>query len=82
MPNNNQVQFNQEGLYRPSSRGPRQSWPTRVLIQYGLAKDAQQAAIVQIIIAVLALAVMFFAWPRSNYEQVPQPVVEEESIAY
>ena len=76
MPNNNQVQFDEPtgGFNNRGPRGPRQSWPTKLVIKLGLAKDTKQATVVLIAIAVLALVLMFIFFPRgSEYELVPQP---------
>lgn len=75
MPNNNQVQFDEPGTsYNRGPRGPRQSWPTKLVIRLGLAKDEKQAGIVMLVIAVLAIVIAFIFWPRSaGYEIVPQP---------
>ncbi len=64
-----EVTFNEPQIYNRG--GPRQSWPTRVLIQYGLAKNVKQAQFILIAIFVLAITVMVVVWPRSNYVQMP-----------
>jgi len=75
--NNNRVQFDEPGMaYNRGPRGPRQSWPTKMVIKLGLAKDQKQATMVLIAIAVIAIIVTFIFWPRSSgYEVVPQPAL-------
>lgn len=75
MPNNNKVQFDEPMAgFNGGSHQPRQSWPTKMVIKLGLAKDAKQATVVLIAVAVLALVVAFVFFPRgSEYEVVPQP---------
>jgi len=73
--NNSQVQFNEPGMdYGRGPRGPRQSWPTKLVIRLGLAKDTKQAAIVLTILGVVAIGIALIFWPRGGgYEIVPQP---------
>ncbi|QSH39711.1 hypothetical protein JXR01_01755 [Candidatus Kaiserbacteria bacterium] len=75
MVNNNRVQFDEPMPgFNKGSRGPRQSWPTKLVMKLGLAKDTKQATVVLIAVAVLAVIVAFIFFPRgSEYELVPQP---------
>ena len=66
--------------YMRQAQGPRQSWPTRMVIRLGLAKDPKQATVVLIAVGVLALVLAFVFWPRSGgFEQVPQPGLQGTS---
>ncbi len=80
MPNNNKVTFDEPKLYNQGPRGPRQSWPTKMILKYGLAKDAKQAQVVLIAIMVLAIIMMVIFWPRSNYAPAPQQA--EDGLGY
>ena len=76
---NKRVTFEEPGgsnFNRP--RGPRLSWPTRMAIKLGLAKDARQASVVLTAIAVLAIILAVIFWPRDSYELVPQPGLSYE----
>ncbi len=55
----NDVQFNEQDYGIRRDFGPKESWPTRLVIKLGLAKNKEQAPKVLLIIAVSALIVMF-----------------------
>lgn len=75
MPNNNKVTFDEPGMgYGRGPRGPRLSWPTKLVIKLGLAKDARQANVVLVVVGVIAIILAFIFWPKgTDYEIVPQP---------
>lgn len=54
------VQFNEANYGAPRARAPKYSWPTKLVLKLGLAKDEKQAALILIVIALLAVGAAFF----------------------
>lgn len=87
---NNNVEFNEPGMaYSMPNTSSKQSFLTGLVLKLGLAKDAKQAQSVLIIIGILAIVVMFFAWPSGSVVEVaaphdplsgesPTPIVEDD----
>lgn len=83
MPNNNKVTFDEPGMdYARGPRGPRVSWPTKLVMSLGLAKNPKQATTVLLVIGIVAVALAFTFWPRDEFELVPQPGLESEAVSY
>ncbi len=55
----NDVQFNEQDYGTKRNFEKKDSWPTKLVLKLGLAKNKEQAPKVLLIIAILALIVMF-----------------------
>ncbi len=61
------IQFDEPGMeYARPDLGQGPTGLVALVIKYGLAKNEKQAQIVLVVIGLIAVAVMFFAWPSSN----------------
>ncbi len=58
-----------------------QSFITRLILKFGLAKNEKQVPIVLIAIIILALVITFIMWPRAEVNNsLPSPAEIEASL--
>ncbi len=61
------VQFEEQQFNRPMPAAQKQGAVTNLIMKLGLAKNAQQANMVMVVIAVIAIGLTaFLMWPESS----------------
>ncbi len=71
------VQFEEQQFSRPLPRTAQQGGVTNLILKLGLAKNVQQANLVMIIIAIVAIGIAaYLMWPESTAAPVVDPLTD------